>query len=125
MSTTKAEKQEAIDELRKTLKPGDTVHTVLRHVSHSGMSRRIDLYKLQGSDALYLTGLVAKALELTFPSKGNGLRVNGCGMDMGFHLVYELSYRLWPKGDGKTVTGRNGTKAPETDGGYLLRHRWL
>jgi len=35
------ERTEAIAKLRKMLKPGMTVHTVLRHVSGSGMTRRI------------------------------------------------------------------------------------
>jgi hypothetical protein len=38
------QKAEAIVHLREVLKPGDTVYTVLRHVSRSGMSRNIDLY---------------------------------------------------------------------------------
>jgi hypothetical protein len=32
---------------------------------------------------------------------------------------------LYPKGDGKTITGRNGDIKPETDGGYLLKHIWI
>lgn len=36
----------------------------------------------------------------------NGIKVEGAGMDMGFHLVYSLSQRLF--GDG-----------------YKLSHRWL
>lgn len=41
---TKARKQEqteAIAKLREWLKPGDTVYTILEHVSSSGMSRSI------------------------------------------------------------------------------------
>jgi hypothetical protein len=37
----KAERDRCIEDLRTLLKPGDTVHTVLRHVSRSGMFRRI------------------------------------------------------------------------------------
>ena len=37
-----AERDEAIANLREILKPGDTVYTILRHVSKSGMSRVID-----------------------------------------------------------------------------------
>jgi hypothetical protein len=57
--------------------------------------------------------------------KREGLRVSGCGMDMGFDIVYNLGRFLFPKGDGKTVTGRNGDTKPETDGGYLLKQEWL
>ena len=38
---SKKEVQEAFDTLRKMLKPGDTVHTILDNVSRSGMSRNI------------------------------------------------------------------------------------
>jgi hypothetical protein len=44
---TKAQKQEqeqAREELRKILKPGDTVYCGLKHVSRSGMQREIALY---------------------------------------------------------------------------------
>jgi hypothetical protein len=43
------------------------------------------------------------------------------GMDMAFATVYAAGRRLYPKGDGKTITNRNGDKNPETDGGYLLK----
>lgn len=31
--------------------------------------------------------------------KRDGIRVSGCGMDMGFHLVYNLSLVLYGSGD--------------------------
>jgi len=43
----------------------------------------------------------------------------------GFHLIYSLGQTLFPKGDGKTIIGRNGDTKPENDGGYLLKHEWL
>ena len=38
-----ADKAEAVAELKKLLKPGATVYTVLKHCSSSGMMRVIDL----------------------------------------------------------------------------------
>lgn len=98
MNIKEQQKQEAIARLREMLKPGDTLHTVVRSVSKSGMSHRLDVYKLQNGDAQYLTHLAAKACGYSIPSKGKGLRIGGCGMDMGFALVYELSQALFPKG---------------------------
>ena len=50
---------------------------------------------------------------------------------MGYHLVYELSSALFPKGyvpakAGKKY-GRNGAsaRAIDRDGGYALNHEWL
>lgn len=120
-------RQEYIRDLRKTLKPGTRVYTVLRSASRSGMSRRIDLYTVRKGQLAFLTGSVAYALNEPgyFGSKGRGLRVNGCGMDMGFHIVYSLSRVLYPKGyklpRGKI--GRNGdTSGFDSDGGYALEH---
>jgi len=122
-----AEKIEAIQHLRKLLKPGDTVHTVLRHCSSSGMSRRIDLFKMSKDGPIFLTGYVGRAIDYKHSDKG-GLVVGGCGMDMGFAIVYALSHALYPKGFklAKDQRGRNGdTSGFDSDGGYALRHSWL
>ena len=102
----KAERQQAIDQLREWLKPGDTVYTVLEHVSRSGMQREIRVlvpYQRTAEeiergyspiDFLHPNHAVAQALGLR-QGKRDGLIVGGCGMDMGFHLVYELSSVLY------------------------------
>ena len=130
MTRKQAERQEAIEELRKTLKPGDTVYTVLRKVSRTGMSRRIDVYQLEDGEPFYLTGLVAKAIDAPFPQQGEGLKIDGCGMDMGFEVVYQLGWALWPKGFDTTGYFKdnfwhNPPVAHETNGGYALKQRWL
>lgn len=106
MSTTTDERAlQASIMLHKVLKPGDTVYTVLRHVSSSGMSRRIDCYAI--------------GIAKRHASK-QGLVVPGCGMDMGYHLVYSLGCALWPKGTKKPHGTRNGE--PDSTGGYALKH---
>lgn len=134
MSATKQERAEALEMIQKFVKPGDTVYTVIRSVSKSGMSRCMDVYAFYLDDKgriqkQYLTGWCVKlglgSQSLEQWRKGAGMRVNGCGMDMGFHVVYSLGRMLYPKGDGKFKTGRNGDKGVETDGGYLLRQEWI
>ena len=118
MTKREQDRQEAIEHLRELIKPGDTVYTVLRHVSRSGMTRGIDVYylscqhasKSQGVDAPdkvvaepeWITGYVGKAIDSPQPraywEKSMGLKVGGCGMDMGFHVVNSLSYALYGKG---------------------------
>lgn len=95
----KAEQEEARERLRKMLRPGQTVYTVLRHVSRSGMMREISLHAAEGSEVLWLTGLAARAMGERV-GKLEGIRTGGCGMDMGFHLVYNLSHVLFPQGFG-------------------------
>lgn len=95
------EKTEAADMLRRYLKPGSVVYATVRTVSRSGMSRRIDLYTIAadaGRDGgqpwlAYLSGLAAAVLG--WPCNDDGVRVDGCGMDMRFHLVEALSFALF------------------------------
>lgn len=119
---TKAEgkrkrREYCIKHLRDMLRPGDVIYTVLRHVSASGMSRRIDLYTIRDNRMAFLTGYAAGAIGWKWGDKA-GIVVGGCGMDMGFHLVYTLSHTLFPDG---FKDGQDERK----DGGYALRHEWL
>lgn len=98
-------KQEALQYLRLLLKPGDTVWTILRHVSKSGMSRRIDLCVMRDNEPRLITRSVADVLGCRHDMDKQGLTVGGCGMDMGFHMVYNLSRSLWPTGFGCIGTG--------------------
>lgn len=108
---------EAIVHLREMLKPGDTVYTVLRHVSRSGMTRGIDCYMIADNKPQWITGYVGHAIGSPQPEaywrKSMGLKIGGCGMDMGFHIVYTLSRVLFHEIDAKH------------DGGYALMHGWL
>lgn len=104
-----AEQAEAIAALRAMLTPGDTLYTILRHVSRSGMSRRLDVVVVQGGEPRTITGQVAQALGDSAPTR-DGLRVDGCGMDVGFHVVYNLARTLWPSG-----VGCIGERCPSND----------
>lgn len=148
------ERAESIAALRKMLRPGMTVYTVLRHSSASGMSRVIDVviayrdtrdvYPLgadgrrdydakprrvaNGIKARSIGWHVARAIGERWDGDRWGIRVTGCGMDMGFHVVYSLGRTLWPDGFKLRpgMRGRNGdTSGFDRDGGYALRHEWL
>ena len=100
MATKKErEKLHAKEQLLRLLKKGDTIYSVIRHVSRTGMSRRIDFYVFKPNAAgrvhpYFLTGYMAKVLGYTHHRQG-GLVVGGCGMDMAFHCVNSLCYALW------------------------------
>lgn len=143
------ERDEAIARLREWVKPGDTLHTILRHVSASGMTRHIDVYKLGADGEQTLTWNIAKAIGWPVNrGRHEGIVVSGAGMDMGFHVVNTLSYTLYPtyKCVGKRVEKGNTiwsrscpsnehiNPGPERDNysrkithkdGYALRQRWL
>lgn len=140
MSTKKQrEQQEAIDHLREIIKPGDTVYTILRHVSRSGMYRAIDLYIMQDNQPVYISWWAAKLLE-GWDKNHDACKAHGVGMDMGFHLVYDLSYMLYPEweciGDSCPSNDHVNTREHyDMDdpywkgyihrGGYALRQRWM
>jgi len=137
----KAGRQDAIEELRKRLHPGQEILCVLRHCSKSGMSRVIDLKVIEDGEIRGLGWFAARALGDAYDTKRDGIKVTGCGMDMGFHLVYSLSRTLWPDGFDciNLTTPHLGKRPPcpsndhsnredhkhHRDGGYALRSRWL
>ena len=124
----KAMRQNACSELRELLKPGSIVYTTVRHVSASGMSRRITCAIGSANDGgkgfgvRNIDWLVARATGNKVHVNG-GIVMGGCGMDMGFALVYSLGSALWPEGTPEPHGMRNGQ--PDTAGGYALRQEWL
>jgi hypothetical protein len=134
MKISKARQEECRERLQSLIKPGDTVYCVLRHVSRSGMMRVIDLHIIKDGEPVWIGRTVADFLGYSY--KDNGLRVTGCGMDMGFAVVYELSHKLFPDGFGcigkncPSNDHSNGDRDytpghPHTSGGYALKHRWI
>jgi len=105
MSTT-GQRAEAIERMRKWLRPGDTIYCVLRHVSKSGLTRVIDLLTIQDGDIIRIGYDAAIALGWPYDYRRGGVRVAGTGMDAGFHLVYSLGHTIFGVGD-------------------VLKHRWL
>jgi hypothetical protein len=110
MAKTNPERDEAIARLHEWLKPGDTVYTIVRHVSRSGMSRDISVLIQTPEGMIHPNWAVARATGMRLVTAGghDAIRIGGCGMDMGFALVYELSHRLWPEGFGCVGDGCNG-----------------
>jgi hypothetical protein len=122
----------AVAELKTYLKPGDEIQLILRHRSRSGMFRRISpILQHRKRGTLHLDYLFHRAFNPESSKRvggGDGVPVSGCGMDMGFHLVYTVAAYMWPKGAKlpKGMCGRNGDKSGyETSGGYLLKSHWL
>lgn len=107
-------RQEQLDHLRQWYPKGSTVYTVLRHVSKSGMSRVIGLVAIDPDYAgttnepivRFPNYAAATVLGMKEDRQREGVKVQGGGMDMGFHLAYNLGQVLY--GDG-----------------YALKHRWL
>lgn len=110
--TTKAqqaERTEALERLRAMLKPGTRVYTKVLHVSRSGMSRRISAYVIRDGEPYELDWLINRA-GLERQHRDGGLVLGGCGMDMGFALVYGLSRAIFR--DGYPCNGRDSNYTP-------------
>jgi hypothetical protein len=109
----KRESAEAIDFLRDVFdnqkKP--TAYTILKSVSASGMSRTMKVVTYHEGQVLDITwwvSLVSRVGTLTEKNGQRVVRVGGCGMDMGFHLVHSLGIALYG-----------------LEGGYKIRQEWL
>ena len=130
---TKAEQEEAKAFLLEHLPEGSTVQLHLIRVSRSGMSRVI---KPVSPSGVNLSWHVARVCDLSYVDGYiGGVRIGGCGMDMGFHLVHNLGYALF--GDGFECTGhgcpsndhsngdRDYTPHMHKSGGYALKQSWM
>lgn len=130
------ERQEAISRLHELLQPGMTVSCILRRKSASGMSRHISLVVAHDGGIFDITWLAARALQDRMSQDTGGIVVGGCGMDMGFHLVYNLGRVMFR--DGVPCAGKNVCRSndhsngdrnyePHThaDGGYAFRSTWI
>jgi hypothetical protein len=121
--------------LRGFLKPGDTVSTLINHVSRSGMSRRVKVFAVRDGQIAEITHGVAQIIGSRVDDRG--VYVGGCGFDAGYEVVYQLGFALFP--DGFTCPGEgcqhndhsNYPQMPRDAGdhhnrsGYVFRHRGL
>ena len=123
MKYTKEEQNRARETLERLLKPGTIVYTVLRHVSRSGLQRSIQLKVVEDGDIVDISRPTAVVLDASLDAKRGGIKVSGCGMDIGYALVHALGMVLWPQGTPKPHGTRNG--GPDSFGGYALKHRWI
>ena len=135
METEKQQQKERVlswlsSDLNAGKKP--LIYTTLRSVSRSGMSRKIDAFYFKansdGTISKYnLNYAIAQITSFKQDSQTGALKVGGCGMDMGFHLVYSFSRCLFDGLDISKykISGRNGLEYETTDAGYVLKQEWL
>jgi macrodomain Ter protein organizer (MatP/YcbG family) len=100
------ERTEAIEKIKGMIAEGQTLYTIIRHRSTSGMSRSISVFRIKDNEPYELDYWISRALDRRIDGKHGGVIEKGAGMDMGFHLVYCLGQALY--GDG-----------------YKLNQRWL
>tara|TARA_R110000822_G_scaffold50685_17_gene132243 strand:- start:161 stop:532 length:372 start_codon:yes stop_codon:yes gene_type:complete len=93
--------------LKEYFPKGSTAYTTVTKVAPSGMSRHIKIMVAVNSNWIAnLSHDVAKLLDMKYKDNTSSIYVQGGGMDMGFHLIYNLASELY--GDG-----------------YAIKHRWI
>ena len=117
-----------INTIRWIRKTRPTIYTTLEHVSNSGMFRIMGVHAIKNNKPLCLNSLVEKLTGYKRDRHKEGLRVSGCGMNMGFAVVYSFSSAAFPTGFKyrKNEHHRNGDPSTtDKDGGYALRQVWF
>lgn len=106
--------EESADYLHKVFGAMDrpVAYVMNRRVSQSGMTRRMSIFVVIDGDVCDITHYAGAVIgwPVSDVDGYRTIRVDGCGMDMGFHLVYVLSATLY--------AGRDRA-------GYVISHRWL
>ena len=86
MAKTFTPNADSLARLKELLPVGSRVYGFVRHVSSSGMSRRISFYTIKDNTPIFLDGLFSNVSEFKRSQK-EGLIVGGCGMNMIMHVV--------------------------------------
>jgi len=89
------------------------VYSVLRHVSQSGMQRTIAFYLIINNEPRLIDYYIENIADYKMNKRTEGLIVRGCGMDMGFSVVYNFSHCVFK--DTKGIA----------EAGYVLNNHWL
>ena len=97
---------EAYDYFKTNLKKNDTIYCMIKHVSQSGMSRHISFFYIRNNEPRFITPRISDFLDYKMNKYHDAIVVGGCGMDMGFHLIYTLSKILF-------------------NDGYAIKQNWL
>lgn len=119
---------EALDELRKATLNVDVIYTDVVHVSRSGMFRCIRPFIVTADRRPWdLTYLVARAGIGKANQRHGGIEMGGCGMDMGFALVYEIGRAVHADGQpwrcrGDRCGSNEHVNAPRVPAGPNVMH---
>lgn len=86
----------ALAKLRALLAPGDTVYTILRHVSRSGQTRIVDAYVIAGGELFPVGWAMARVLGKRFDAGHQGIRYESAFqlVRMAAWVIFEHDPRL-------------------------------
>ena len=110
-----ADREWADAQLKKLVGKGETLYTVLTNVSSSGLSRRFKVLIVKKGEIADISRIVCDALD--YRNYNDNVVVGGAGMDMSFHLVYQIA--------GHLGYSDNRGNPPYTTNCYGLNHKHL
>lgn len=133
---TKSETEHLTKECRELLERHERIYGIVRRVARSGMSRVIDFYVLEpvGDISNVLPVRISNLLAAVYNRETDGssrswtgdvggVKIGGCGMDMGWHVVYSVRQAL---GLGETgpqyVDGKTREGALNHESGYPVSY---
>lgn len=85
--------QEIELELRELISDNSKIYIICRKVAPSGMSRLLSFHVIKDNELYCINYPISKLLGYKF-GKVDGLKITGCGMDMGFFVVNQLANKL-------------------------------
>jgi hypothetical protein len=99
LSRSSDEIAKAREQLKKLVKPGDTLYTILRHTSTRGTSRHYSVYCIEDNKPVWITGYVRTVCQYTdykrFPDV---IVVAGGGFSGSNEIVMTLGRALFDRG---------------------------
>jgi len=98
MTTTTVFKKTYGQTVLELLPKTSIIYSIVRSVSKSGLSRTIDFYVIKDDKPIWITPAIRDILDYKQDEKTGALKVNGTGMDMCFHVVNSLGYKLFNDG---------------------------
>ena len=106
MNKKETARNEAREQLKNYITTKSEILIIIKSVSASGMCRRMKVLTSDHSDITYLIGQL-----IGWSVNDKGLRVDGCGMDMAFHLADTITWGMWgqKRNKIKTFKGNGGS----------------
>ena len=91
---TKEEQLKALEQLRESLTPDAKIYASVVSVARSGLSRKIKIFVHYPEGLHNITHLIHRAGMFGYCRRDNALKVNGCGMDMIYHVLETVAMSL-------------------------------
>lgn len=99
------EKERAIEYLKERfVKPGCTIYTILRHVTHEGTTRFLDVYCIKDNEPYRITHSVAEVTGYKYNRHWEAIRIPGYGFCADTEIAHAIGRALF--GNDESINAR-------------------